>query len=143
MTDNVVDLHPSRAAQGKLIWVCNCGCSTHYAHADGQLECAHCGAMGDGSGSEWREQLPEPTTVHPVSTGPDEKRVVSLGDTSAALKRMLRRAEDDRDNLAFVLIYRRGGEVGVWGDKIEGDEQSTWFDRRCADAKELLAKAKT
>lgn len=134
----VVQLRPNIDG-GKLIWVCNCGCSTHHVRADGALECAHCGVVGIEKVGEWRERLPDPTTAHPASDGPDEKRVVSLGDTGAALKRMLRRAEDDAANVAFVLVYRRGGEVGVWGDRIEGDDQSAWFDRRCADAKDLLA----
>ncbi|MGL4296941.1 MAG: hypothetical protein ACRCTG_14610 [Aestuariivirga sp.] len=120
------------------VWRCGCGCATHFARADGQIECANCAAMASGNSGEWRGRVPDPE-MQVVPPMEDSSLVVTdLMSGEAACRRVL--SADPKD-LAAAIIFTKDGRVRVWGLDFSGDEQLAWLDRRLAEARRLLVKA--
>lgn len=124
-----------KEGEDDLVWRCNCGCSTHYAHANGYLTCAHCGTVGNGTGGEWRKSLPD-EAHEPKEIEEGDIRVTSLDSPHAALKRVQRLA--DPDDLAALIVMQKDGRLNVWGDNFDTEERVEWLDRRLADARRFL-----
>lgn len=127
----------------QLIWICaHCGCKTFKLYSDGMTECASCEHQGeDPADGEWRRRLaPLPTTPPPA----EDPKALSLAITSmessaAALQRTLRKADADRT--ALVILMHNDGGVSTWGEVV-GPEQEAWFDRRIAEARQMLIPRK-
>lgn len=134
---NVVPLR--REIEPDMVWVCICGCSTHYAHLDSTLECAACGLRSADDGGEWRRGLPE--TGGAQESGPNEPTiVVQMNDTIQALNRVLGKAS--ADDTAAVIVIKENGSVHVWGRMADSREHRGWINRRLATAKLLLIEKK-
>ena len=41
---------------------------------------------------------------------------------------------------AMLIVIQQDGAVTTWGETIDGEAQSEWFDRRIATAKQMLTK---
>lgn len=123
MTASVIPFQPRRC-----IWTCDCGCTVHYLHADGHVECAGCETIARGDLSNWREQLPtEPVNPEPL---PDNAyRVVELDGPASFLKRRLK--QDDMADIGAILVFYRGGRMATFctGDVKEHPE---WLREKMA-----------
>lgn len=128
---------PSRD-DANIVWRCNCGCITHFVRADGEIECAQCGALAVDTGhdGEWRCRLPE-TPAEPQECSPGDFKVTDLNSSEAAFRRVLRNA--DPEQAAVLIVLNTDGSLSAWGT-LETEEQREWFDRRMAEAKALLAR---
>lgn len=132
---NVVSL-PRRDAD-RIVWRCDCGCMTFFVRADDELECAQCSVLTRGETGEWRKNLPDvPAKVDETETG--DVKVTDLNSASAAIKRVLRKA--DPDKMFALVVVNRDGSLSVWGGDLVTDDQREWFDRQMASAKALLNK---
>lgn len=116
-----------------LVWLCNCGCSTHYAYQDGSIECASCGefvnGMWDARDREEQEGV-EPETKRFSST------VIPFDTDEAAMRDVLRTA--NKTTCMAVIIMDESGHTHCWGKDFETDEQKAWLDRQLARAKTAL-----
>lgn len=125
-----------RIDEDRVIWRCNCGCISFELRGDGGAACVQCGSLVDGADGDWRAQLPD-VPVTPKEMDTDSVKVTDLNGSPQALARALSKA--NVDETSAVLILQNDGAVTVWG-AIETDEQSEWFDRRVAVAKDMLTK---
>jgi hypothetical protein len=132
---NIVTL-PRRDAD-KIVWRCDCGCLTHFIRADDEVECAQCGTLANGSGGEWRRNLPDvPAIIGEVESG--DVQVTDLNSADAAIKRVLRKV--DADQMFALIVVNTDGSLSVWGRTLKTDDQRDWFDRKMADAKAFLSR---
>lgn len=76
--------------------------------------------------------------VEPEPVGSSEVAVTDLNSSAPALRHALGRAQVD-ETVAVIVIQRDGG-VTTWGESGETAEQIEWFDRRIADARQMLLK---
>jgi len=132
---SIVQFPPRQPEPQILLWRCACGCSTHYARCDGTLECANCGTLQSGSPDQWRSRLPE-TPSNPASIEGGDVNVVSLDTSAAALKRVVQNI-DQRD-LAALIVVRNDGGLSTWSSGFSSPDEISWFERRMADAMELM-----
>lgn len=112
-----------------VVWVCNCGSTTHYHHASGEVECGSCGTYASGLTGEWRQRLPA-TPADPAELGGANFKVVNLNTAEVFLKRQLK---DDSEIVAAVIVRHDGG-TSTWGRDIDGDARKGWLLSKLADA---------
>jgi hypothetical protein len=74
----------------------------------------------------------------PSDTEDGDVIVRDLNDPDIALKRILKTA-NSQTMFALILVHR-DGRLQVWGDNLETDEQSAWFDRKMSETKALITK---
>ena len=113
------------------IWVCDCGCQTHYVHEDGNIECAACyeitteGNWRVGPTVELAEDLP---LCSIKNTGPDDQFIF----------RRFAQEVVKADVIAAALFREDGGQRTVFCTeaKPETESERRWFRRR---ARRMLA----
>lgn len=124
-------------APDELVWRCSCGCISFELRADGGAVCVQCEAEVVGADGSWRRKLPDP--VMPVEPlGDAGVTITDLNSSAAALRRIISRI--DADTTALVIVIQQDGTVSTWGESIEGEAQSAWFDRRLDTAKQMMVK---
>lgn len=123
----------------ELVYVCNCGCRTHFHHADGSVECSACGTFSNVLTGGWAKAAPPPETPPPASAK-DDRTVVDMGDPAITIARVLKRASPTET--AALIVIQNDSRVVLWsrGD-IEG-EAAEWMRRRLDDALELMQAPK-
>lgn len=122
----------------RLIWRCNCGCRTFWAHATGVLECAQCQKLQNGDGGEWRVDLPQAPS-EPKKTEPGDTSFTSLDSPEVALRRTL--GKIDPKKAVSVIVIDCDGALHVWGDDYSGEARVSWLDRRLAEIRNMLVVA--
>lgn len=122
MTDNVVKFE--RPPTENLIWVCNCGCTTHYHHSTGAMECGTCGAFMDPPDGAWRLRLPaEPETPAPLDD--NNFKVIASDGAEMTLLRYSKAAR--REPVAAIVIVHGDGSTSTWGDRAAADDRKGWI----------------
>ena len=133
----VVDF-PTRQAD-RIIWVCNCGCSTFSLRADGESECAHCGALAgaDVNPGEWRSRLPDPDApVRDLKSADNTRINREMGTAKRAIQTIL---STDPGELAAIVVLHSDGLTRTWSPcDFETRKQQRWLRARLRDALELL-----
>lgn len=132
MTADVVTLQP-RAKPERLIWVCRCGCTTHYHHADGGVECGSCGNVAADLTGEWRSRLPDEPDA-PADLDGENFKVTSLTGPDTFLKRHAKAVED----VVAIIILNDDGSFATWSGDMTGDERSAWLGRKLEAVHERL-----
>lgn len=128
MSDNVVAFPKREIA----VWVCGCGCTTHYHHANGDVECASCGNIAcDNCMGQWRERLPEtPAEIKP--TDAECFKVTRLDTEGAALKRVL--GGVIHEQTSAVIVIGTDGALSCWGRGFKTKAEQAWLRRHLASA---------
>lgn len=134
MTDNVLNF-PKKDPE-RLVWTCQCGCTSHHAHLDSSLECASCGTMAAADQGEWRQRLPAPPEeAKPMDAG--AFKVTGIGGAEGFLRRQ---AKDTSDIIAAIIL-NTDGSASTWATGFEGEERRAWLDRQLERARvQLLPK---
>jgi len=137
MTAEVITFAP-RAPAEPLIWVCNCGCTTHYHRTDDGVECASCGNVAADLSGEWRAKL---------SDAPDEPREldsttfrVTPLDTAATF--MQRHAKRGSGDVVAILILNDDGSFATWSGDMTGEDRAAWLKRQLAKVWDRLTGVK-
>lgn len=133
---NVIDFQPA-FKDSDYVWRCDCGCLSFTLRADFVAVCLHCDAIAESEQGSWRTELPAPTGLVEPSE-PGDFRITELGSSGAALKRTLGRANSEET--AFVIVVQSDGAVSTWGETLDSIEHREWFDRRIAQARQMLMK---
>jgi hypothetical protein len=124
VTDNVVQL--PKPEKTRAIWVCNCGCTVMYCHADGHIECADCEVVGGGYDGAWRSRLPA-TPDEPAIMDPESFKVVRLDSAASFYRRRLTAEAEDVPAIAVVCIYPDGGLASYLNHEVES---ISWLRRK-------------
>lgn len=123
-----------------LVYRCNCGCLTHYHHADGNVECAGCGAYASITDGGWRLNTP-PTPSDPQASDGSDTKVVDLGQSSSAISRVAGKANPDAT--AAIIVIQLDSLVSVWCHADIGAEEEGWMRLRFDDAMDLMRKKRS
>lgn len=120
------------------IWVCNCGSTVHYCHADGRIECAACETITSDCSAAWRERLPA-TPKDPEPMPPDAFKVVSLQSVDLFYRRRIKAEATDEPAIAVVCLYSDGSQVTFLDHKTSPDPE--WLKRQLDLAHERFAQS--
>lgn len=133
MTDNVMPFPvPNRR---RVIWICNCGCTTFYALAAGVIECARCETMQVGERGEWRSALPSlPPQI--VEATPGCTNVVAMRSNEDVLQHTASLASVDET--AFLIVAQRNGAIHTWDSGDLNDGRIAWIKRKAQQAVDLI-----
>lgn len=134
MSADIINLRPRETAQ--YLWACDCGSTTHHAHADGKLVCASCEAVGMGENGLWRERLPALPDAPPPLDAANFK-VTNLADAPSFLRRQLKGGEE----MAGVVVVFSDGSLALWTSQINTPERHEWFAAKLADALARIPKS--
>lgn len=116
-----------------LVWVCGCGCSTHFVYEDGHIECASCRDTVTGAwDAERKDEAPEP------KERPEQfsKTLIDFDSEESALRDVLRLADKERS--VAVIVMQEDGLTRAWGKEFDTDEKRAWFDRGLNHARRSL-----
>lgn len=123
--------------RGDLIWVCDCGCSTHRHYSDGRVACASCDNVGSVSSDGWRALLP-PTPADPAEVLPDGFAVLSIDTAETFMRRRMKEAKE----IEAVIVLNSEDGPSCWAvHKIMADVSALRrrlieaVDRMCAGGK--------
>lgn len=132
MSEKVVPFPVKTEAEEDRIWICECGCQTHYVHEDGRIECAICGEITtEGNwqtGSEIESAVDQ--IVH-------DHIIVSDGDDNFMFRRFA--AEVVKPDVVAAALFRESGSQRTLyrtGDLPKNEAERRWFRRR---ARQMLA----
>jgi hypothetical protein len=120
------------ADESRLVWVCNCGCTTFRLFADGHAECAGCETTANGEPEDWRERLPA-TPAEPLQVEPDGFAVKDIGDADVFLKRQAK----DAGRIASVVILHDDALISSWQ---RSDADPDWIKTQLDHAKTRLVR---
>lgn len=114
----------------RSIWVCRCGCTTHFLYDDGDAECSSCGGVCVIGGWTAKDKV----TVL-ANLAADPHTVNRIGEP---LDFILRRFKEDIDHnpdlLAATAIFRNGRVHTFIRDRsCDTDERKAWWRRRAVD----------
>ena len=133
MDDNVVQLSTKTAE--KMLWVCDCGCTTFHLFQGEPPRCANCDSLaGTADHSGWTACLPprmsqkSDTDMFSIVGAPE-------GDTDFPRRRMARRALEE--SAAMVVVGFKSGEVAVWSEAA-CRAQADWVKSRLALATAIV-----
>lgn len=129
MTGNVVKL--PRRDGASLVWVCACGSTTHYHHADGSVVCGSCETPATSLNGDWRLRFPEEPPA-PTSLDHTNFKVADFDTVEVFMKRQLKVA-DGRPIAAAVVMFS-DGSFATWGREIETPKQQAWLRRKLVEA---------
>lgn len=129
---------PTRPPSDRAVWRCSCGCLSHFARSDGEIECVNCGAIASDIDGEWRMMLPPAIDAPAVENG--DLVVTDLGTAQNAIRRAHQRA--DADLLAALVIVHKDGRLTAWGTEILTPENRKWMRDRLDDAYAMLITKK-
>ena len=116
-------------------WLCNCGCQTHYVRTDGEIECAHCGALASGDvGGGWID-LPPPEKMIEDFSG-ERHHIVALDGPDAAIRRMMKR--NPAENASAVIVLWDDGMISTWGQPFGTRDRRGWLRRGLESARKAL-----
>lgn len=125
---SVIDFPQRQPEDG--VWVCNCGSTTHYHHADGSVECASCEVRANGLTGEWRNLLPTPP-LNPPDVSVDAFRVVHLGSAESFFRRQIK---DPRGKIVAAVAICEDGAFATYGDRCGEPTRAKWLKRKLAEA---------
>ena len=129
MSDNVVTL--PRRDGSSLIWVCNCGSTTHYHHADGSIVCGSCETAATALDGDWRLRFPD-EPLDPPALDSKNFKVADFNTVDIFMKRQMRTAETRP--IAAAAVFFSDGSISTWAGEIETDEQKAWVTRKFDEA---------
>jgi len=117
----------------RVIWICNCGCTTFYLHPENDAECAGCGEfITDPDVSGWKNVDEPPVPDEPER--PETVRVlVDWNDPSINMKRILDQAVFGTS--AVVIVIQQDGNYHTWAAR---DVEANWLAERIERASLLL-----
>lgn len=112
MSDNVIPFQ--KREPFSVIWVCNCGCESHYHHENGDIFCAACDTQGSPASGDWRARLPPAEPELAPVTG-ENFTVFNMDSAEIFMKRELRSNRTQEALLAAVL-YEDGLQIWTQGE---------------------------
>lgn len=136
MTDNIIDLKVIKDSK-TLIWVCKCGCTVHYHHANGDVQCSECDNIASISDDGWREKMPAlPKEIKPAD---DAFKLVLLVSPEIWLKKKLKEDNINENISALVAIYK-DGSASTFSSKgdFEAEDNLEWLKRQFDKAFNLI-----
>ncbi|KKM97293.1 hypothetical protein LCGC14_1169570 [marine sediment metagenome] len=125
MSGNVVSFPVKKEADEDRIWICECGCQTHYVHEDGRIECALCEKIT--TEGNWR--------VGPKIELAEDLKVCDVRITDEADEFIFRRFVQEvikPDVSAAALFRKDGSQRTVFRNKDlpQNETERRWFRRR-------------
>lgn len=126
MSDNIITF-PQPDDGRRVIWACGCGCTVHYHHASGDVECSACGSIADALGGEWRTRFPE-AADEPEPLDEHNFKVIDLSDAESFLRRQIAIAKGGKKVAMVVVAYAGGGGVSTFTEGATADEAVCWLD---------------
>lgn len=112
-----------------VAWVCLCGCTVHYHHADSRVTCGACDALASEMTGEWLSRLP----VVPADPPETNHRHFKVIDLSSAETFLNRQSKPDRPVAAIVVLFTDGA-YSTWAGQVENDDQKAWARRKLDEA---------
>lgn len=134
MTDKVISLQQIRESK-RLIWVCRCGCTTHYHYENGEIECGSCGHVADSLEGAWRLKLPE-TPEKPEELDESNFRTLPNSTPDAFMKRQLKCGNPIS---AMFVLFEDGG-ASTWSPQISTMERVELVKKTLAECMERLIR---
>ena len=132
MTDNVTPFPPPETAEPtRTIWVCACGCTAMYAHADGRIECQACERVCREDLGDWRKRLPPEPEDAPELDGNSFKTVTSLSVAHFYQRRL---KDDNQQAIAVICLYEDGG-MSTYLEKVV---DIAWLRKKMAQGADRL-----
>ena len=122
---DIIDLCKERGiSPSDMVFVCDCGCQTHYLRADAAVECPSCGRVEE-DGGRWLKFVREPPEAPEGETTPHVARVIEGNETALAF--FLRGVNKERT--AVLIALQKDGYVHVWDDGNYGPQVFRWIKR--------------
>jgi hypothetical protein len=120
---------------GSTVWVCNCGSTTHYHHADGKVTCGSCEQEAGAANGEWRLRFPEaPSEPAPLDSANFK---IAAFNTAEVFFRRQAKAASGRP-IAAALVFFADGSFSNWCGGIEAEDQRAWLRDRLREAETRL-----
>lgn len=118
-----------------LVWICSCGCSSHYIHINGDCECANCGSIASAEG--FYVNLPEGTEKAFEDLDEEPFRVLHGDDLHFSLQRLGEQVS--RNEFAVVIAIRTDGRCNTHGKASDWTpEQKRWLRGRIRKAYKMV-----
>lgn len=133
MSAEIVNL--PRRDEGSMVWVCNCGCTTHYHRADGEVSCGACEAIVTALRGDWRKRLP-PLPVEVPDMADEHFKTVDLGGADAFLRRQIKGGLIGE--MRAIVILMDDGAITTWRDAMDTDARAAWLRRKLARAARIM-----
>lgn len=138
MTAEIVTLRPTRPEPESLVWVCRCGCTTHYHRSDDTVECGTCGNIATDLTGEWRLKLPE-APAEPSELDSSNFKVTTLDSPAIFLQRHAKTVAAD---VVAILILHDDGTFATWSGDMTGPDRAAWLMRQLTKVWDRLTGVK-
>lgn len=123
----------------RLLWICGCGCQTHYAYEDGSIECASCGDKPPPGTGTWR---PKPEDADNAVVDRDENGPMRFDARVGIDREFSQRRFTDRvisgEFIAAIGIRENGGVSTIHSEQFTTSRQKRWLLRRLVEALAML-----
>ncbi|KKL66586.1 hypothetical protein LCGC14_2143470 [marine sediment metagenome] len=108
------------------IWICECGCQTHYVHEDGRIECAICCEIT--TEGNWQTGAEVEPIIDQVL---HDRTIVSAGDDNFMFRRFAQEVIKP-DVIAAALFRESGSQRTTFRneDLPKNESERRWFRRR-------------
>ena len=128
---DIVELHPKDDKD--QIWICACGCQSHFVYADGRICCTCC---GEGPSDGIFVKMDD--VIGPLGKPLDKRHVVFTSDEERdfSFRRFAQRVLEPE--VIVAAIFWQDGTVSFVGEVPENDARKKWFWRRMADLGHIL-----
>lgn len=132
MSKKVVPFPVKKEADEDRIWICECGCQTHFVHEDGRIECPMCHEIT--TEGYWQTG----TEVDPPVDQILRDRVVVSDDGDNFVFRRFAEEVVKPDVVAATLFRESGSQRTTYRteDLPKNEAERRWFRRR---ARQMLA----
>lgn len=119
-----------------LIWICECGCSTHTLHCDGVIRCAVCETPFSEETSAWYSPVRSESNKYDKEDEPFND-IQGNGSRAFAIERMRQRLLEPGCTVA-VLAFE-DGSVSVWST-VESKDRVAWARRKLKQGFDIVKK---
>jgi len=127
---DIIELHPK---EEELIWICRCGCQSHFVYKDGRICCVSCGeGPSDGVYAEMAE------VIGPMGTAPDVWHVAftTAAETEFSFRRFSQRVLEPE--VVVAAMFWEDGTVSFVGEIPTNKPRKAWFRRCMTDLRKIL-----
>lgn len=100
----------------RLVYVCDCGCSTFSLIDDGSAECAHCGAPANAASGGWMSSI-EHAPMRAEGASSAFRSVRGNGSVDFVRARLVSIAQEEETDT--IIVGQRDGEIALWTDSSE------------------------